>query len=219
MGSEAETSVGHNNNQKSSPSGDRRGVIQHSKFKIQHSLAVIFHPGFLFFYTLFLPFPLQDRHIETYLYVLLLTVIAPVILTFILGKDLFLKNREKRPLFLVFTASFYLISYYLLRGSMTLIESRFLIALTIGLFLAALVSIKYKISLHGCGLGAFVPYLLMKYYEFGAFSTLSVIGLALIYICVGIVLWQRVDSKSHTIQQVVAGFSAGFLIFVLVFFA
>jgi predicted neutral ceramidase superfamily lipid hydrolase len=211
MSSEAEAPE-YNSTQKSSPSGDRRG-------KIQNSLAVIFHPGFLFFYALFLPYPQPERHPVTYLYILLLTVIAPVILTFILGKDLFLKNREKRPLFLVFTAIFYLIGYYLLRASLTLIESKYLIALTMGLFLAALVSMKYKISLHGCGLGSFVPYLLYKYNALGSFSPLSVIGLALIYICVGIVLWQRVDSKSHTIRQVVTGFSAGFLIFVLVFFA
>lgn len=210
MSSEAETSVEHSDNKESSPSGSSKGGIQ-------NSLAVLLHPGFLFFYALFLPYPMAGRHIFTYVYVLLPTVIAPVVLTFILGKDLFLKNREKRPLFLVFTAIFYLIAYYLLRTSLTLIESKYLIALTIGLFLAALVSMKYKISLHGCGLGAFVPYLLYKYNALGAFNGLSVTGLALIYIGVGIVLRQRVQSKSHTIKQVVAGFTAGFLIFVLVF--
>ncbi|MGI6479180.1 MAG: hypothetical protein ACOX0M_07025 [Salinivirgaceae bacterium] len=117
------------------------------------------------------------------------------------------KQERYIPLFVM--AIFYFFSYYTLsRLNVPGILTGFILGVFISTLIAAVVSIWWKISLHGVGLGGIVALLVLILlfrhgYPEGLFFQ------ALIY--TGIVLSARMYLQQHSLLQVVTGFLCGFL--------
>jgi len=173
-------------------------------------LAILFHPVFLFFY-LIIGLALADNSLSSQWFqiigiVFLVTVLIPVSFTWYTQKDLFLQNRRQRLLPLFFGSFCYLAAAWFLRNyGLPGFIFPFLIAIAVSSILLALISIKWKISMHANGMGCMAGLIIYYMPHNPASLELS----ALLVLIMLIVLSQRVLSKAHTIGQVVAGFLLG----------
>jgi hypothetical protein len=188
--------------------------------RLADGLAVVMHPGFLFFYAFLLLHPYRQLPNLAFVLSIIIgtTIVFPVILSLFFARgDLFMKDVRKRPLPLLITcAGFGLTAFLLPLDKFSPFYSRYLFSLIAGIFISFLLSFRYKISLHGGGLGSFVVAMgwgLFGGAETGMFSFLEASLLyGLIVLLSLIVCVQRVVSGSHHGTQVIAGFVSGALL-------
>jgi hypothetical protein len=94
--------------------------------------------------------------------------------------------------------------------------SKFLLSMTVGLAALAIISRWYKISIHACGFGLLMFYffrglmraITIPYATLSAYAVFAVTFILFLVITF-LVLRQRLSSKSHSIDQVIAGFLLG----------
>ncbi len=201
----------------------------HPENKIAQAVSYIVHPllmpllGLLFILTsgTYLSLMPMEAKKAIMLIVALSTLLLPVsVLPFLYYQKLIthytIPKRSERltPLFL--TTAFYLFCYIVLRrlGAPQAIQ-HFIMACTVALFMASIIHIKWKISLHMIGLGGIIG--LISY--FGYLYTLNTSGALIIAIFLaGIVGSARLILEAHTQNQIYSGFLLGFSITFLVLF-
>lgn len=179
-------------------------------------IAKIFHPVFLFFYLLILYFLLNteeqtDLNWLLFVAAIVFTILLPVAFIYFTTDDIYLNDRKKRALPLFVTASLYF-TFYWVSGffSIPYLLKLYLLSLSIGLFFLFLINFKFKISLHGSGIGSFLPFFIFLAFQYGSgpqFWVLSGFSLFVTYL----VLRQRLISNSHSIAEVASGFLLGLI--------
>ncbi|MBC8266405.1 MAG: hypothetical protein H8E84_05510 [Flavobacteriales bacterium] len=125
-----------------------------------------------------------------------------------------MENRKERrwPLLLAIG------SYYLLFRLFDAIHIHYvIIQLLLGamliLFLSAIVSNFWKISLHMLGIGGVIGAFLAIHYLFGGDINLIIT----IIFCAGLVGFSRINEKAHNLKQVYLGFVVGVITEFLIF--
>lgn len=143
------------------------------------------------------------------------TLLLPVVmlpLFFFRGRisDLQLEERKERFYPLIITAVFYLLTYIFFRRIPVF---NFLHAFMLGGFLsvliAALITLRWKISTHMIGLGGITALVLLASFKLNINLYYSLLGLLT---ASGITASSRVYLKAHTNEQVYAGFLTGLLV-------
>jgi hypothetical protein len=183
--------------------------------KIADVLAVIFHPVFLFFYWVILP-PEEPMKWRTQIVItaFLLTVILPIIFARFFSRDIFLKEQKTRWFPLLGAIVAYSIMALLAKYHWE--EEDIYWGCLLVLFCLLLLcagTLFLKVSFHAAGFGAVLNYLLLAFI-FGlslglGFSAKDISIFALILLIIIVVLWQRVQSKSHTAPEIITGLFIG----------
>lgn len=187
-------------------------------------LAVVFHPALL--YTLVFsrfgtPF---ENFFEALAKVFALTFLVPFLLTRVLYKDIFLNKKSTRNIPLLFTAFFYALTTFLLQDHINGLSwyqyllSMMPLSISIGLIIIFFINLKYKISLHGYGVGTLWAMIIIG--SLGLFdisfektknfeSERGIYVLTFIVIFSILALFQRKMSGSHTTGQIISGTTLG----------
>jgi hypothetical protein len=183
-------------------------------------IAKIFHPVFLFLYLLLIYYVIYGNGISLPLFLLslLFTIALPIAFIYFTTDDIYLNDRKKRVLPLLITVSLYFVFYWVSGFfSIPYFLKLYLLSLSIGLFFLILINFNFKISLHGSGIGSFLPFVIFLAFQSGfglQFWLLSGFSLFAAYL----VLRQRLISNSHTLAEVISGFLLGFVISLSVLF-
>ena len=124
--------------------------------------------------------------------------------------NLDISNRALRPLlysFAIVLSLIYLLFLFILHAPTILFMG--IIALAMGLAVAELINTRIKASLHVGTLVAFITSLVIIY----GFSFI------LAYVLVPLVAWARIETKKHTLKEVLVGGTVGFLLTIVVYIA
>ncbi|MGD9992800.1 MAG: hypothetical protein AB7S69_05835 [Salinivirgaceae bacterium] len=121
-----------------------------------------------------------------------------------------ISDRNERLLPIFITAGFYYFGYYLLHKYMVpVFLQQYLLAAFICVLIAALIHLKWKISLHTMGIGGVIGLLSVLGYRY----QIQLDGLLMLAILIaGLIASARLYLREHTHSQVYAGFLLGFLV-------
>lgn len=200
--------------------------------QIARILSVLFHPlllitlgtYFILEFDRIYHLALDTRTLLTYLLIILMgTFVFPVNTIFLLQKllrkdiSVYMQKKEDRRLPLLVAAIFVLLTFYMFSYKLGyraphLIRG-YLLGTSSSIILASIVNVRYKISLHGIGLGGVLGVLF--FLQESAYTDLRWI-IAGWFVISGIVLWARLYLESHSPNQIYAGFMAGFFIIYLI---
>ena len=129
--------------------------------------------------------------------------------------DIYISERHERIMPLILTAVFYYIAYHILHSMHTpYIIQKFVLASTISVFLTSIISLYWKISIHGVGIGGLT----------GMLTALTIIspsllpGLMVAIILTGLVGYARISLNAHTPAQFYTGVLLGFMVVSATFF-
>ena len=205
---------------------NNRSVISNEQ-KLPSVLSVVFHPLWMpVLGTLFILFwsglyitmlPIEAKRIILII-MTICTVGFPIALfVFYLMRRWYISKRRERMLPLICTAIFYYIAYRMLHNIHTPhIIQKFILASAVLVFLASIISVFWKISLHGMGIGGIT----------GMIASLTVVSLALLPVLLvfiilsGVVGYARIRLNAHNPLQYFVGVFLGFgLMFGLFFIA
>ncbi len=121
--------------------------------------------------------------------------------------NFYISDRRERVLPLIISAILYYIAYRVLHMLHTpYIVQKFILASTVAIFLTSIISMRWKISIHGVGIGGIMG-------MFGALSMVSTSMLPFFLISIllaGVVGYARIRLNAHTPAQVYAGILLGF---------
>ena len=140
--------------------------------------------------------------------VFIFTVMIPIAATYFTTGDLYLSDRKTRSLPIGISIVSYIACYYFLtkffHENYSFSLSFLLIIFIIGLALVWLINHKYKISLHGTGIGAIYPILFVLIYSLAHSHlwipfTINILFLLLSFL----VLVQRISSGAHKVSEVI----------------
>ncbi len=186
-------------------------------------LSVIFHPLFmplagitiLLFsgsYVSLLPFAVRKLIIILFTSGTLILPALLIPLTY-LRNDFLMEKQSERTIPLVLTFIFYFMTYLLfLKVPVYRFMHNFMLGALVSVFLALLINLRWKISLHMIGLGGFTAFLIImtmarqvNLYPWILFSIFAsgIVGSARLYL------------NSHTPAQIYAGYITGVLIMVI----
>lgn len=172
------------------------------------SVFVIFHSGTYFEYI-----PHQLIRV-IYLIVAISTVMLPISILPLLKNqkiisDIGLEKRQERLIPLVLTMMFYFLGYFmLLKFPITRLIANLQLAAVISIFIVALISLKWKISLHMAGIGGFLGMIIGFTINYsGSLRLVFMLGILL----AGLIAYSRLKLNLHTPSQVYAGFAVGFI--------
>jgi hypothetical protein len=187
---------------------------------ISNVLAKVLHPVFLLFYTVFICELLQFTIASIGLIgvTLGMTVLLPILFIYFYNQgDLYLQERSKRIIPLLFTGLCYLACYIIEKYALD--NSGYgliIISFGIGLILLGIISRWYKISLHAGGYGIEFIFLLLitaLYNLFGTKNLLLPISLDVIAaILFFFILRQRYISGAHKLGEIISGLLFGLLL-------
>jgi len=197
-------------------------------------LSIVFHPlmmaTYLFAAIIFiepmLAVPPGYTKIAQWLVVLIVwitTFVIPVMSLVLLKftgniSSLKLENRQERLIPFFYVTLFYgFTAYYFTRQLVvTELSSGIFIAITLLIFIAAIITIFWKISVHSLALGGIVGILLILTVVLPE-SSLYYLLLCSVFIS-GLVLTARLQLQAHTPLQVYTGFMVGILISFMIIF-
>lgn len=203
--------------------------VKKSILKFANVLAIVLHPLFLFFYGYLIIALGEYKEIKSDAFLLmglgfLLAVLIPIVSSYFLTKDLFLKERHKRYLPLLIT----LVSYGLLLFLQEILSSENTIGIlrlytiigAVNVLFLLLITLKYKISLHSNAFGIWTALLFVFLSVAFAFEVES---LALYYVvsfvlltAFSLVIWQRFVSGAHSWLQIISGYMLGFILTIII---
>jgi hypothetical protein len=124
-----------------------------------------------------------------------------------------LRQKQERIIPLLITASFYYLSFYLLRRmEVPEIIQAFILSSAIAVTLTLFVSTKWKISAHMIGMGGVLG--LIVYLSIQQDADIILYFMTMVIIS-GITGFARLSLNSHTPSQVYAGLASGFFLTVL----
>lgn len=194
--------------------------------KTAQVLSLLFHPVWLPAFALLLSsqmdicrYNLPLRYVCIALTALFM-VVVPVLLYLLMLRfkvvtTLDASNANERRWPYVLTAFCYLL---LFNGLLSLGAHPLYLIMSLGgfaiIFCLFFVNIRYKISAHAAGMGAFVAGVLGSCYLFHACPIVTILG---ILILSGLVCSARLYLNAHTLGQVLWGWTVGFWVFLLVF--
>ncbi len=192
-------------------------------------ISVILHPMLLSTYAIVILFNLPAYfslmipvHAKWMIgvFVLIITGLLPLFLTFIMSKtgiirNIILQEREERIWPFLITALFYYLAYYLLnRLELSPVYTLFMLGAFISVVAGLMISFFWKISAHMIGMGGLV----------GAFTGLSVtliidmpLLIVLLILLSGFTGFARLKLTAHSPAQILSGFLTGFVILFLIF--
>ncbi|GAB7089106.1 hypothetical protein [Marinifilum fragile] len=183
--------------------------VAHPMLMPLYSIFVIFHSG------TFLDFTPPQLIRVIYLIVGISTILLPISVLPLLKVQKFvsdygLSERSERAIPLIFTIVFYALGFYLLmKFPITRIIAHLQLAAIISIGVIALISTKWKISIHMAGIGGFIGMVLS--------FTILYAGSLRVYFIAGILLagllgYSRLKLNLHTPLQVYAGFMLGLVV-------
>lgn len=191
--------------------------------RFAHILSFLFHPLFLTFYGLLILFhsnlyisylpPSMKKWI--YIIVAVNTAIVPLSITPIylyrkIISSVQMESSNERIIPLIINAFLYYLTYYLLNRYNTPDVIRvYILAGAVCIFMAIIVSWKWKISLHMIGIGALTGAVLSISFRYRI--NLNLYFIVLIFIS-GLVGASRLQLDAHNPGQIYSGYVLGFLI-------
>jgi hypothetical protein len=179
-------------------------------------VTIIFHPLFLVLYGLLLIFTMPDLLVYMpgtirkvlFTMVLVNNVILPVAIL-----PLLLSERSERVVPLMVGALMYFVSAVMIfRFHLPGMIKAFMFASACVVFTAALLNLRWKISVHSMGAGAMVATVLVL--SFKMYTGLLWI-MAAVFMTAGLVMAARLYLRAHTPAQVYFGFLAGLTVMAL----
>ena len=181
-------------------------VVFHPIFMPVYGLLILFNSGTFISY---LPYDVKKF---IFLIILISTVILP--LSFVpfylyrkIIRNVHMDSHRERIIPLLLTTVFFYLGYILLNKSqLPEILKSYMLASASAVFLAMIVSLKWKISLHMLGIGGLIGAVLV--FSFRLMVDLTTIWMILILIA-GLVGYARLQLKIHNPAQVYIGFSLG----------
>ncbi len=191
--------------------------------KITQLISLIFHPIFIPVMGLFVIFnsgtmfsfiPSQIKNF-TYIIVFLSTFVLPLSMLPLLKfqrviSNYSLKDRRERILPMILSTIFFFMGLYILRKvPMTIFMQSFFLAMIVIVLSVALISFKWKISMHMSAIGAFtalIAILILRY------SSEIFWGLVLAVFFSGVLGCARLYLGRHNPTQVYAGYIWGFIV-------
>lgn len=123
-------------------------------------------------------------------------------------KDLFISRREERTMPYLFSLLAYVFWVLFLWRTMSFPKEMISIAIgcVISVVLMVFINLKWKISAHAAGMGAFVGSVIAASY----FLEINPMWLIILSILVsGLVAISRISLKAHTLAQTIGGFTLG----------
>ncbi len=198
--------------------------------KLFKSLSYILHPVFMPFIGVLLilnlshlvMWPVESKKAILSL-VGIITVFFPLaIIPFLYYKKALtgvtMPNKRERLLPLFLTSIFYFFGYYILhKYSAPLFLQQYMIAIFVSVFMASIINIGWKISLHMIGIGGLIGLLSAISHLFGLYVNWI---LMLAVLIAGIIGTTRLYLEEHNPSQIYTGFIMGYVInfSVIVFF-
>lgn len=183
--------------------------VAHPMLMPLYSIFVVFHSG------TYLDFTPPQLIRVIYIIVGISTVLLPVsILPMLksqkLVSDYGLEKRKERFVPLVLTIVFYALGFYLLmKFPITRIVAHLQLAAIISIAMIALISTKWKVSIHMTGIGGFVGMIMgISVLLSSSLRIFFIVGILM----AGLLAYSRLKLNLHTPFQVYAGFILGFLI-------
>ncbi len=191
--------------------------------RIAQIISVIFHPIFITFYGLIILFhsglyiSMLSPELKKWIYLIvgINTVVIPLSLTPVylnrkIIESIKMDSSQERVIPLVVSTFLFYLSYFLLtKLKAPDILRIYILTGAISLFVAVIISWKWKISLHMLGLGALTGVLLVLALRFGLNLSLYLIVLVLI---AGFTGFARLKLNAHNPGQIYAGYSLGFVL-------
>lgn len=192
-------------------------------------ISSVFHPFLMPLWTLFalyLSDPILHLHVAAFLYllvVLAINTLAPAISLWMMHKrgiigDLEIRNRTERPLPFVVVWAYYLLTYFVITTGdqarmIPPVYLSLLLGLIVSIFGAILITRRFKMSMHGMGVGGTLGALV-------ATQTLHFhpnwgLDIALILLA-GAMGWSRIALGVHSHKEVYLGTLYGFAVMWLV---
>ena len=176
---------------------------------VANFFAKLLHPVLLFGYVFFayaaLAYPKGILNLyRELLYTLIFTIFFPILSVWLSSKDLYINASKPRRIPLFFTAMSYTACMLLLiLPQINPYLKMYIWVMSVGLWMIFGINFFYKISLHSTGITAFLffSYWILKSYQYP--YTNLIVG-KLVIVC-SFVLWQRINSKSHTVIEVASG--------------
>jgi len=183
-------------------------ILFHPMFMPVYGLLILFNSGTFVSY---LPY---DAKKYIFLIVLICTVLLPA--SFIpfyffrkIINSIHMTTSKERIIPMVINSLFFYLGYvFLNKLQIPAIIISYMLACAITVFLAMLITIKWKISLHMVGIGGLIGAVIMFSVRLG--SDLKTIWMVLI-IFAGLTGYSRLGLNSHNPQQVYIGFLLGLL--------
>jgi membrane-associated phospholipid phosphatase len=185
-------------------------------------ISILFHPMFMPVYGLlilfnsgtFVSYIPYDAKKYIFLIVLICTVLLPAsFIPFYLFRKIINNihmstNKERIIPLIIHCLFFYLAYVFLNKLHIPAVLISYMLACAITVFLALLVTIKWKISLHMVGIGGLIGTVIIFSIRLGI--DLKTIWMILILFA-GLTGYSRLASNSHNPSQIYAGFLLGFL--------
>lgn len=184
-------------------------ILIHPMFMPVYGLLILFNTGT---FISFLPY---DAKKYIFLIVLICTVILPLsFIPFYLFRkiinDIHMRtNRERIIPLSVNTLFFFMGFFFLNKLQIPPVIKAYMLACSISVLMALLVTIKWKISLHMIGIGGLTGAVILFSYRLG--TDLKMIWMILILFA-GLTGYSRLQSNSHNPIQVYSGFFLGFAV-------
>jgi len=183
--------------------------VAHPMLMPLYSIFIVFHSGTYLDYT-----PPQLIRV-IYLIVAISTILLPVsVLPLLKAQNLVsnygLDNKRERIIPLALSIIFYALGFYLLmKFPITRVVAHLQLAAIISIAIIAVISTKWKVSIHMAGIGGFLGVVM-------AFSILFSSSVRMYFIAgllmAGLLAYSRLKLNLHTPSQVYAGFVLGFTI-------
>ena len=181
-------------------------IIFHPLITPPLGMLLIFHSGT---YLEFLSYP-QKKAIFLILFTgttILPLSLAPVMILQNIITDIKMENHRERVVPLLITTLFYAFTWFIMvRLNAPDLITIYTITAGLAVLFCALISMKWKISLHMTALGALAGVLLAIAFRFDVNLQLY---LKLVFMAGGLVGWARLSLKAHTPAQIYAGYAGG----------
>jgi len=204
-------------------------MLERIETGIARAISLILHPMLLPTYALVILFNLQvyftvaiplNAKWMIAILVFIITGLLPILLTVLMAKlgiirSLHMSAREERIWPFITTALLYYLAYYLLKQlDLSPVFVRFMLGAFLAVAAGLVVSFFWKISIHMIGMGGLV----------GAFTGLSLrlmidmpLLIVILILLSGLTGFARLKLSAHHPLQVLAGFIAGFGVYILLF--
>ena len=204
-------------------------MLERIETGIARAISFILHPMLLSTYALVILFNLQvyftvaiplNAKWMIAILVFIITGLLPILLAVLMSKlgiirSLHMSEREERIWPFITTALLYYLAYYLLNQlDLSPVFVRFMLGAFLAVAVGLVVSFFWKISIHMIGMGGLV----------GAFTGLSLrlmidmpLLIVILILLSGLTGFARLKLSAHHPLQVLAGFIAGFGVYILLF--
>jgi membrane-associated phospholipid phosphatase len=143
--------------------------------------------------------------------------IIPVVMLQRMVTSIRMETHHERVFPLMMTVIFYGFTWYMLsRLRVPGLISMYTMAASVAIFIVAMVSLKWKISLHMTAQGALAGLLLATTFRYGVNLQFF---LSIVFLVGGITGWARLSLKAHTPAQVYTGYLTGLaILFIMIFY-